>query len=161
MGPKTAPADTLWPDAGQHLRVTLERFPERMQSHVLFSGDPSFLIIAGPIRFQRDIPCQPGELVEISWIHPRGVCTLQTKVVQYELFDIPCWRVQPVADVTLVQRRQYVRVPAVLPVTVVTSGGRAETTTRDLSEGGLGCGLPEELGVVVSDPVSVRIVLEG
>ena len=157
----SAAATGLWPVAGTQLRVALDRYPERLLSHVMYEGDGTYLIVAGPMRFSRDIPCQAGEEVELSWVHPRGICSVSTTVVGYELFDIPCWRVRTVGEVQLVQRRMYVRIAAVLPVTVVTQHGRAETTTRDISEGGIGCGLPEELGVAIGDPVTLTMDIGG
>jgi PilZ domain len=94
-----------------------------------------------------------GDLLELSWQAEDGLRSVPTEAIG--LGDDGSWRLQVTGPATRVQRRDAVRAPIGLPVTVIV-GGRVQLvgSTVDLSEGGTLCVFRAngELGVHVPMP---------
>jgi len=101
-----------------------------------------------------------GQDVTISWLDTRRAFWYGgARVVSSQLDqrDTKLTITMPV-EITQVQRRQNVRVPVILPVTVTAEGQTLPGETFDLSGGGLGFSLPgKRLGTA---KVTVRLAIE-
>src|SRR3954454_22053037 len=125
--------DSAWAEAGTQLRISLDRLPDRLRSHVVLPDDNGTMVIAGPIRRReatdgsRDIPCSPGEPISLHWTDERGMFRMSGTVLGYEVFDIPCWRIRPSGEPTLEQRRNASRADVHVPVVLTGLGGVIDT----------------------------------
>jgi PilZ domain-containing protein len=122
-----------------------------LESGLLVSG--SVDSIDGP-ALELSISCDEGRpeltagAVTLQFISRRGVCQLEGEIPDVDS-GRETLRFRPTSEVVLVQRREYVRVDAVIPVVCVraqqASRSRASTKTANLSGGGFllveGCGL--------------------
>ena len=103
-----------------------------------FAGD---LLIAAP-RFTGDLdPVRAGLPVLLRWVGPRGALSLATELVEVRRGQLTIWRVRPVGQVLISQRRDFARAPLSTPIQLVPVTAEASRTTMgwlsDLSEGGL------------------------
>lgn len=102
-----------------------------------------------------------GQDVTISWLDTRRAFWYGgARVVSSQLDqrDTKLTVTAPV-EIAQVQRRQNVRVPVILPVTVTAEGQALRGETFDLSGGGLGFSLPGTR--LETDKVTVRLVIES
>lgn len=103
-----------------------------------FAGD---LLIAAP-RFTGDLdPVRAGLPVLLRWVGPRGALSLATELVEVRRGQLTIWRVRPVGQVLISQRRDFARAPLSTPITLVPVVEELVLVTTgslvDLSEGGL------------------------
>lgn len=78
-----------------------------------------------------------GEQVELVWQGPTGPRALTVEVAAVELGDDPVWRLRPLGEAVSAQRRQAVRTPIGVPVTLHSGDASWDGVTVDLSEAGL------------------------
>jgi hypothetical protein len=122
------------------------------------------LLIAAP-GFTGDLHAVvTGLPVLLRWVGPRGVHSLATELVEVRRAQLTTWRVRPVGQVLILQRRDFARaplhtpiafVPVVADVVLVTTGSLVE-----LGEGGLRArvtGRP----LIIGTEVLARLELEG
>jgi hypothetical protein len=125
------------------------------------SGD---MIIQAP-RFKGDlIAAAVGLEVLVRWLGPRGVHTLATEIVDVRRARLTTWRVRPLGDVLIVQRRDYARAQLHTPIALVPVVAQTASGTRgsliDLSEGGLRARI-DGSPLLVGTQVEARLDLEG
>jgi hypothetical protein len=103
--------------------------------------DAGDLLIAAP-RYAGDLdPVRAGLPVVLRWVGPRGALSLATELVEVRRGQLTTWRVRPVGQVLISQRRDFARAPLSTPITLVPVVADLVLVTTgslvDLSEGGL------------------------
>lgn len=98
----------------------------------------SHLFISAP-RDAHGIPAVlvAGDLIELSWQADDGLRSVQAELLART--EDSLWAVQVRGRVSRIQRRDAVRAPIGLPVSVAWNGMELTGSTIDLSEGGLLC----------------------
>jgi hypothetical protein len=98
------------------------------------------------------VPLVEGDLLELSWQADDGLRSVPASPVA--LTDDLTWRLRVTGPASCVQRREAVRAPIGLPVSVSWDGVTLTGSTIDLSEGGLSCVLRPhgELGTAIPLP---------
>lgn len=133
--PVDARVELSWPGTG--------RRPYR--SLVDEHGAGTFAVLAplpGP-----DLPALDVGPVTVSWQTARGITELRTVVVATGASGtVPLWWLVPAGPPCFVQRRSFVRVPATVIVRLEGPDGPTAAVSTDISEGGVGCWLPGEVG---------------
>jgi hypothetical protein len=83
------------------------------------------------------VPLVEGDLLELSWQADDGLRSVSASPVA--LTDDLTWRLRVTGPASCIQRRDAVRAPIGLPVSVSWDGVTLAGSTIDLSEGGLSC----------------------
>jgi c-di-GMP-binding flagellar brake protein YcgR len=149
------------PDVNQKIAVRLSDWRGELYSRVEDAGD-GILMIALPSDGTTVHTLAVGRQVTIEWITSRGLaCT--PGVVDGRARDgrVPMLSIAVTGETTLVQRRDYVRAEAFVPVTITLARENAEPVTGitlDVSGGGLRARLP--IAAAVDDIVRVALELE-
>lgn len=125
------------PETRTVLDVTVEGREDALVSFVVDADGEDLTVTVGQDRNGLRVRVPVGDRVDVVWQGPSGPRSLATEVVAVELGEDPVWRLRPVAAAQSAQRRNAVRTPVVLPVTLRTSGAEWGGTTVDLSEAGL------------------------
>lgn len=104
------------------------------------------LIASAPIRLGHVVAVKPGTPVEVQYHRHHTMYGFQATVLDFRPGHLPLITVTRPAEVRKVQRREHVRWPVSLPVTVIPRTGPGEVRGRavDLSGGGLAADLPGE-----------------
>lgn len=103
--------------------------------------DEGWLAVAAP-SFPGDVePPEEGQAYELVWPTTRAALVVQVVLRERVSGAVPLWWVQPVGEITVDQRRSFVRAPAVTATTrltwLVPDEGEAQGEVLDLSEGGM------------------------
>jgi c-di-GMP-binding flagellar brake protein YcgR len=94
------------------------------------------VIVAAPVGFNA-VLLESGEReIELAWVSPRGRYQQRCALLERIQSRPRLWRLQPLADAVLIQRRRFVRVRASVPVLLRFPGIAVPGTTVDVSEGG-------------------------
>jgi hypothetical protein len=162
---------TVLPPLNSLVRVVLadtEERPSRVEA-----ADGGLLTVAAPWHPAALAPA-PGEALAVRWASVRGIHEIAAILVAVERENaLALWRVQTEGEVRILQRRRFVRVDAIAPVTVVPMNADADCTNQpqpvlgtivNLSEGGARCrveGLTAlaAAGLAEDGEVEVRISL--
>jgi hypothetical protein len=144
------------------LRNSGEEIAESAASR-LEGYEGSDLLIAAP-GFQGDLETEVfGLQVLVRWTGPRGVFSLETEVIEVRRGLLTTWRVRPVGQVQISQRRNYVRAPLFTAIELVSVATETPVSTTgwlsDLSEGGLRARVDGD-PLVADTVVEARFVLE-
>jgi c-di-GMP-binding flagellar brake protein YcgR len=110
----------------------------------------------------------PGTEMAMIWFSERGVYGVPARLVTQHRDRIPVWQIEITGEVELKQRRKFVRVPFVAPVTLAVgkdAENAVEGTLVDLSEGGIRCVLRsavrEDIVAVTIDDDESPITVSG
>lgn len=150
------------PPLNQLLRLDVHPFGFGLPSRVEDLEDDD-VVISAPSYPGDEAPLSAGAQLLVRWTGPRGLHALPVAMVTTVSGALPRWRVRPVGDVEMVQRRQFVRAPVDEPVTiiprdqVITSvvGG----TLVDLGEGGLRGRFASSAPMHTDAPVEIHLML--
>jgi c-di-GMP-binding flagellar brake protein YcgR len=94
------------------------------------------VIVAAPVGANAALFETGNRSVQLSWVSPRGRYEQACELVEHISSRPRLWRLRPVDDATLIQRRRYVRARAAVPVLLLFPGVVVPGTTIDISEGG-------------------------
>jgi len=94
------------------------------------------VIVAAPVGANAALFETGNRSVQLSWVSPRGRYEQPCELVEHISSRPRLWRLRPVDDATLIQRRRYVRARAAVPVLLLFPGVVVPGTTIDISEGG-------------------------
>lgn len=104
---------------------------------------------------------QPGDTVQVRWVHRRGMSERQAEVVAVEMHPRPQWRITASKPPDQIQRREAVRVEVLLELEVRHDGTSYKATTVDVSEGGLRCIIPAFATVEPGSRLELSFEVEG
>jgi c-di-GMP-binding flagellar brake protein YcgR len=129
------------------------------------SVDGFDLTISTP-RYRGDIdPPLPGTQVSVHWAAPRGLHVVATELVDIEHAHVGLWHLSVLTNVTVFQRRRFVRAAVPAQVTLVPQvAGLTPVVTgslSDLSEGSLRARVDDAGALAVGGRVNVQLVIGG
>src|SRR3954465_11056351 len=101
--------------------------------------DGRLVVTAPSDRAQHPVQISIGERVDVVWRSAAGLRSLPCELVAVDRGDPPRWELRSGGVVQRGQRRDAVRAPLSVPVTLGPEPARLSGTTVDLSEGGLRC----------------------
>ncbi len=158
-----------WPPVGALLRVLGNGShpwlgPDGRASRVE-DVDGAMIAIAAP-RGTGDVePPAVGEELRLRWAGPRGLLTLDVRLVDLGRDGVPLWWCEPAGGLQVHQRREFVRAPvpggwrvSVAITPVGSSASPVQGHLLDVSEGGLRVRVPAWPGAG-GTPVLVHLVL--
>ncbi|MCL6547605.1 MAG: PilZ domain-containing protein [Alicyclobacillus sp.] len=159
------------PEIGQELRVKRAPEDEQVYRSRLIDLGQSELYLDVPVRRQEGreelLPFQEGERLWIEFIGDGTLCEFPTRVLDRVSIPVSAWRVsmpQP-GELIRVQRREFVRVPANLPVELwlPAEDGQGSVSlrayTRNISGGGLAVTVAPGIAVAEGAEVRARFTL--
>jgi c-di-GMP-binding flagellar brake protein YcgR len=119
------------------------------------------LILSAPIRLGQVVPVRPGTGVEVQYHRKDAMYGFHTTVREFRPGHLPLISVARPEEIRRIQRREHVRWPVSLPVTVTAPGGKVELDGRvlDLSGGGMAVSLPGQRDWQQGEEVQVRLHL--
>jgi c-di-GMP-binding flagellar brake protein YcgR len=103
----------------------------------VIKGDPKQTLLSFEENETNPVPALAGGNLAIQYTNRRGVCRVDGAA--HRATGVTMLRVDHTSKVQLIQRREFVRVDAMLPVTyrpIGVTGWTAETTTINVSGGG-------------------------
>lgn len=105
--------------------------------------EPEAIIVGAPTGANSVLLASGSRDVELSWMSPRGRYEQLCRVLGSASSSGPkLWRLRPIRQPLLIQRRRYIRVRACLDVVLDLDGETVPATTVDISEGGFRVRLP-------------------
>ena len=120
------------------LKLFADRFDGELRSRVEDVRDDGRIVIANPSVQGVDFTLAVGRELELEWSIKRGVCRQRVVVVGHVDVGVPGLLLEPIEVPRPWQRRGFVRIEALLPVSVETEAGEEHRgTTLDVSGGGL------------------------
>lgn len=131
--------------------------PSRIED--VIDGD---LVLAAPcLPGGRSVVALPGDAVSLRWRADKGLGFLEGRLVSVFGGRLPIWRVAPLGEPIVEQRRQFVRVNVTLPVVAVVDGAHWLLSTIDLAEGGMRCLVETGPAWAVGAEVELHFDVEG
>jgi c-di-GMP-binding flagellar brake protein YcgR len=107
--------------------------------------DGEDLVVAVPLDLaRRPVALAVGEMIDVVWKTSGALRCLPVVLAGIDPGEPPQWRLRSAGVVRRGRRREAVRAPLRVPVTVGTGPSAARATSLDLSEGGLRCILDRE-----------------
>jgi c-di-GMP-binding flagellar brake protein YcgR len=101
------------------------------------------IVVGAPAGAKSVLLASGSREVELSWMSPRGRYQQLCRVLgSAGSTGAKLWRLRPIRQPLLVQRRRYIRVRACLDVVLDLDGDAVPATTVDISEGGFRVRLP-------------------
>jgi hypothetical protein len=95
------------------------------------------VVVGAPAGARSVLLASGSRDVELSWMSPRGRYQQLCRVLgSAGSTGVKLWRLRPIRQPLLVQRRRYIRVRACLDVVLDLDGDAVPATTVDISEGG-------------------------
>lgn len=122
---------------------------------------PGLVTVARPLGLPAEHRYEPGVELQVAWSCPRGVAVLPTRLLETRIErGVALWLLEVAGEGWVEQRRRFVRVPVVGPVTLVGRGDDpVEAVTVhlvDVSEGALRCtAAPGEAADALAEEVAV------
>jgi hypothetical protein len=104
---------------------------------------------------------QSRDRLVLRWSTSTGAAELPLALVAREDGAVPVWRLRPVGEPRVEQRRAYVRAAALLPVQVTGSLGGHRGRIVDLSEGGARCVHVQPAVALVREHVGLAFDVDG
>lgn len=120
------------------------------------------LVLSAPIRLGQVVPVKPGTVVEVQYHRKDAMYGFHSTVREFHPGHLPLISVERPEEIRRVQRREHVRWPVCLPVTVTAPGGgtvEVEGRVLDLSGGGMAVSLPGPWEWQQGEEVRVRLYL--
>ena len=107
--------------------------------------DDGDLVVSIPYDLaRRPVALAVGATIDVVWKAAGALRCLPVVLAGIDLGEPPHWRLRSAGVVKRGQRREAVRAPLRVPVTLGTGASAARATSLDLSEGGLRCLLDRE-----------------
>lgn len=101
------------------------------------------IVVGAPAGANSMLLASGSRDVELSWMSPRGRYEQSCRVLgSSNSAGAKLWRLRPIRQPMLIQRRRYIRVRARLDVVLDLDGESVPATTVDISEGGFRVRLP-------------------
>jgi c-di-GMP-binding flagellar brake protein YcgR len=101
------------------------------------------IVVGAPAGANSMLLASGSRDVELSWMSPRGRYEQPCRVLgSSNSAGAKLWRLRPIRQPMLIQRRRYIRVRARLDVVLDLDGESVPATTVDISEGGFRVRLP-------------------
>jgi c-di-GMP-binding flagellar brake protein YcgR len=94
------------------------------------------VIVAAPTGANAALFETGDRSVQLSWVSPRGRYEQRCELVEHISSRPRLWRLRPIGEAELIQRRRYVRARAAVAVLLFLPGVVVPGTTIDISEGG-------------------------
>ena len=105
--------------------------------------EPEVIVVGAPAGANSVLLASGSRDVELSWMSPRGRYEQLCRVLgSASSSGAKLWRLRPIRQPLLIQRRRYIRVRACLDVILDLDGEAVPATTVDISEGGFRVRLP-------------------
>ena len=99
--------------------------------------EPDVIVVGAPAGANSTLLASGSRDVELSWMSPRGRYEQACRVLSSTSSPgAKLWRLRPIRQPLLIQRRRYIRVRACLDVVLDLDGEAVPATTVDISEGG-------------------------
>jgi len=104
--------------------------------------DEQTVVVAAPAGASAALLASGIREVHLSWISSRGRYEQRCELAESIAGPLKRWRLRPVGQALLIQRRRYVRVRAAVAVLIALPDEILPATTVDISEGGLRLRMP-------------------
>jgi c-di-GMP-binding flagellar brake protein YcgR len=99
--------------------------------------EPDAIVVGAPAGANSVLLASGSRDVELSWMSPRGRYEQLCRVLSSTSpGGAKLWRLRPIRQPHLIQRRRYIRVRACIDVVLELDGDAVSATTVDISEGG-------------------------
>lgn len=138
-----------------------EDLASRVEDIVMDPGGTSLALAAPRYRGDADAP-EPGRRVTLRWTSARGLMTVPARISRLERLPLPMWWVQPLTEVTVEQRRRYVRASMAGPVSMCAldlADHGVSGQLLDVGEGGAKVRLASSPGLTAGAGVLLRFAL--
>lgn len=156
-------ADPTWPHPGQRVDVEIPDDAAALIAVVDDVRPPEQLHLRIPV--QRDGSPSPtlplGSPLALRWTSPAGQHVLPSTLVGMPEARVELWKLEPAEDPQVVQRRDYVRVPETLKVTLRRGEDLWVAGLCDLSEGGARCVVLTPTDLAEGDELLLCLSLES
>ena len=151
-----------WPDAGQRVDVDIAAAPSLLLAVVDDVRPPEQLHLRVPVqRNGEPAPEVPvGASVDVTWTSVAGQHVLPATLVALPEARVQLWKLEPNAAPLVLQRREYVRVPETLTVSLRRGDQLWVAGLCDLSEGGARCVVLTSNDLVEGDVLRIAISFE-
>lgn len=144
LGHGRARSGVVLPAVDERVQVSWRGCGGALSSRVEDHGAEGFAVLA-PLPPEGVPDAVEGASVTVSWPTPRGVHRLPTVLVAAATSGgVPVWWLAPAGELSVVQRREFVRVPASVIVRLEGPLGAVAGASVDLSEGGLAVRLSKD-----------------
>ena len=155
-------ATDQWPRAGQRVDVQIDEDSSLLMAVVDDVRAPEQLHLRVPVqRTGEPAPEVPvGSAVSLSWTSPAGQHVLPSTLVALPETKVRLWKLEPEADPLVVQRREYVRVPETLRVSLRRGDELWIAGLCDLSEGGARCVVLTPNDLSPGDVLTVTVTID-
>ena len=127
------------PQRGTVLEVVPASRGETFLCWVEVAGEDEIVVTAPRDRLMHPVEVPIGERVDLVWRGGSGLRSLPCELVEIQPSEQPRWVLRRRGAVQRGQRRDAVRAPLSVPVTLGPEPAQLAGTTVDLSEGGLRC----------------------
>lgn len=133
-----------WPATGQRIGVRMDSCASPLIAVVDDVRPPEQLHLREPVTAEGGSPpaVPLGTALALLWTSVAGQHVLPSRLVDRPRTRVPLWRIEPVGEVGVVQRREFVRVPDTLQVELHRGDQAWVGRLADLSEGGARCAVP-------------------
>ena len=152
----------VWPRAGQRVDLVVDETDEQLLAVVDDVRAPEQLHLREPVRPDGSSlgPVPVGTPLTLLWTSPAGQHVLRAVLAALPETRVVLWRLAPVADVEVVQRREFVRVPETLRVELRRGDEQWHGGLCDLSEGGARCVVVEPNDLSEGDELEVHVDID-
>jgi c-di-GMP-binding flagellar brake protein YcgR len=133
-----------YPEVGAVLDLLPASRGEAFMSWLDHVDDGDLLVAIPHDLARRPVALAVGEMIDVVWKASGALRCLPVVLAVIELDEQPHWRLRSAGVVKRGQRREAVRAPLRVPVTVGTATSATRAVSLDLSEGGLRCLLDRE-----------------
>jgi c-di-GMP-binding flagellar brake protein YcgR len=151
------------PEANEVVRLRLEADPERrtLETRVVQADRRrGGLVVRAPMWQHDTVQAAPGRRVAVAWWERNGEHVLVARIAR--VFDdrtIPLWALKAEGPAQVVQRRQFVRVPAIGHITLDVAGRLVEGAMIDLSENGMRVSVKRQHRLEVGQSFTTKVPL--
>jgi c-di-GMP-binding flagellar brake protein YcgR len=126
------------PNVNTRLRLLVDGFADELYSRVEDLFPEGTIVIANPSAAGVEISLAAGQELQLEWAIKRGVARQRAVVQRHVNVGVPGLVLEPLDEPLGMQRRNFVRVDAILPVVFEPEDGPpVRGTTLDLSGGGM------------------------
>ena len=155
-------AESPWPYAGQRVDVRVDDAASLLVAVVDDVRPPEQLHLRVPV--QRDGTPAPevpvGTDVDVTWTSPAGQHVLPSTLVGLPETRVLLWKLEPESEPLVVQRREFVRVPETLRVTLRRGDELWIAGLCDLSEGGARCAVLTPNDLSEGDVLRISVTID-
>lgn len=154
-------ADLRWPRIGQRVDVHVD--DDTLLAVVDDTRPPDQLHLREPVRLDGS-PGPSGTIgtsLRLGWPAPTGYHVLPVRLTGVPEVRGRLWRLLPLGDVEVLQRREFVRVRDSLAVVLHREGSSWPASVCDLSEGGARCVLTDCTPLEEGDHVQMEAEING